>query len=268
MKKLEIINQLLLKNADLNAEDLGKLKVKELEKMLNNSSNQEVLEDKGITKTETDKDWSDYVMTFFTEDELKQNMPTCDGLRRVFKLLVGDIVTSEMGVLKAPTTLDPTASVLCTIIYIKHGQSLERKISDVFDVNQDNTPWPYCKSSVGTAATKAEARALRKGLGLVRIYSAEEIQEGLNADELQMQNQESNRPISDSARIAISTMSNKLGLNPSKLINYMGINKDDTSMLSYSESHLVLAKLNAFSRGESNGGESVPSSIKSNEIIL
>jgi hypothetical protein len=48
----------------------------------------------------------------------------------------------------------------------------------------------------------------------------------------------------------------------------MGINKDDTSMLSYSESHLVLAKLNAFSRGESNGGESVPSSIKSNEIIL
>lgn len=267
MKKQELINSILLVRSDLFEEDLEKLKIKDLKEINAKNLESSTFIQENV-KNDTDKDWSDYVMTFFTEDELKQNMPTCDGLRRVFKLLVGDIINSEMTIIKSPTTQDLTASVMCSITYKKLGKGVDRKISDVFDVNQDNTPWPYCKSSVGTAATKAEARALRKGLGLVRIYSAEEIQEGLNSDEIQYSNQESNRPISDSAKIAISTMSNKLGISPLKLIKYMGINKEDTSMLSYSESHLVLAKLNSFSRGESNGGENVPNNIKSEGISL
>lgn len=267
MKKQELIQKIIDSGTELTSEELTKLKLKELREMAVASleSNDSI---SFCEKNDTDKDWSDYVMTFFAENELKQNMPTCDGLRRVFKLLIGDIIHSEMSIIKSPTTVDQTSSVMCTITYKKANKGVDRKISDVFDVNPDNTPWPYCKSSVGTAATKAEARALRKGLGLVRIYSAEEIQEGLNADEMHYSNQESNRPISDSAKIAINTMSNKLGVNPIKLIKYMGINKDDTSMLSYSESHLVLAKLNSFSRGEINGGENVPDTIKSSEILL
>lgn len=267
MKKQELIQKIIDLGTNLTLEELSSLKLKELKEMISSSlESNDAVSAEG--KNDTDQDWSDYVMTFFTENELKQNMPTCDGLRRVFKLLIGDIVHSEMTIVKSPTTIDQTASVMCTITYKKNNKGVDRKISDVFDVNQDNTPWPYCKSSVGTAATKAEARALRKGLGLVRIYSAEEIQEGLNTDEIQYSNQESNRPISDSAKIAINTMSNKLGVNPLKLIKYMGLNKEDTSMLSYSESHLVLAKLNSFSRGEINGGENVPDTIKSNEILL
>lgn len=213
--------------------------------------------------------WSDWVMSLFGDHEKREDMPTCDGLRRVFKLVIGDITETYVDVVKAPTSTDQTATVRCSITYIKHnGGSRTRCISDAVDVNQDNTPWPYCKSSVATASTKAEARALRKGLGLVRVYAAEEIQEGMNSDEITAVSSDGNKPISDSAKIAINTMCNRLSVKPSKLFAFMGIEKQDVANLSYSESHSVLARLNAFTRGEANGGESVPEQIKSQEMIF
>jgi len=213
--------------------------------------------------------WSDWVMSLFSEHEKREDMPTCDGLRRVFKLLIGDVTETYIDVVKAPTSADQTATVRCTISYYKYnGGSRIRSISDAVDVNQDNTPWPYCKSSVATASTKAEARALRKGLGLVRVYAAEEIQEGMNSDEITSNSSDGNKPISDSAKIAINTMCNRLSVKPSKLFAFMGIEKQEVANLSYAESHSVLAKLNSFTRGESNGGESVPEQIKSQEMIF
>lgn len=265
MKKQELIDQIIASNSEYTQDTLKAMKLGELRAL---APKEEVIVKSTEGILETDDGWSDYVMSQFAEKELKQEMPTCDGLRRVFKKLIGDIISSEMSVIKAPTTVDPTSSVMCTISYKKDTKSPIKKISDVFDVNQDNTPWPYCKSSVGTAATKAEARALRKGLGLVRVYAAEEIQEGMNADEMNTSISDVNRPISDNAKTAINIMSTRLGIKPSKLLVFIGIEKAEISMLSYNESHIVLAKLNSFSRTEANGGESIPDSIKSTELTL
>jgi len=266
MKKEELI-AFITQNGGHTEIDISKLKLSELKEIKNQIElNKEPQSNHPVS--EFDEGWSDFVMSNFSEKELRDSMPTCDGLRRVFKKLIGDITQCSMDVIKAPTTTDQTATVSCHISYVKHGSSKSRSISDAFDVNQDNTPWPYCKSSVGTAATKAEARALRKALGLVKVYSAEEVQEGLNSDEMQNSSPDANRPISDSAKIAINTMCNRLSVKPSKLFKFMGVEKDDVSHLSYAESHSVLAKLNAFTRGEMNGGESVPDGIKSSEIIF
>jgi hypothetical protein len=135
-------------------------------------------------------------------------------------------------------------------------------------VNSDNTPFPYCKASVASAATKAEARAMRKAMGLVRVYSSEEIQEGFEATEsLSEVVSDSNKPISDSAKIAITTMSQRLGIDPLKLIKNMEIEKESIDLITYVESHKVISQLNMYSRGEDNGGQAVPDEIK-NEVIF
>lgn len=266
MKKQELIES-LIKNNVASLEELNGKKLSELKQLHSNiiTIPQEVNSD---SISDTDEGWSDWVMSHFTDNEKREDMPTCDGLRRVFRKIVGDIVSSQIQVIKAPTTIDQTATVMCTISYTKRGSSFVRSISDAVDVNQDNTPWPYNKSSVASACTKAEARALRKGLGLIRVYAAEEIQEGMNSDEINTTTVDANRPISDSAKIAINTMCNRLSVKPLKLFKFMGIEKEDVSHLSYSESHVVLAKLNAFTRGDANGGESIPEGLKSSEIIF
>jgi hypothetical protein len=271
MKKTELI-EYIVENSDQSPVYLKDKRLTELRDMKNKIEMELKMTQPNSIEgrpDENSKEWSTWIMSLFGEDEKREDMPTCDGLRRVFKLVVGDITETYIDVVKAPTSTDQTATVRCSISFIKYGQGTKiRSISDAVDVNQDNTPWPYCKSSVATASTKAEARALRKGLGLVRIYAAEEIQEGMNSDEITAASADGNKPISDSAKIAINTMCNRLSIKPAKLFAFMGIEKSEVANLSYTESHSVLAKLNSFTRGEANGGESVPEQIKSQEMIF
>jgi hypothetical protein len=216
----------------------------------------------------SDPEWTDYVLGHFVDSELKDGMPTCDGLRRVFRLLIGRISTVQMTVIKPPTSQDPSATVMCTLSYNGHCSSCRDrsggKISDVFDVNQENTPWPYNKTPVASAATKAEARVLRKALGLSRVYSSEEIQEGVDAvHSLSESVSDDNKPMADSAKTAILTMTQRLGIDPSKLIKDLDFGESKSiNDLSYKESHQVISKLNQFSRGEENGGEIIPDNLR------
>lgn len=268
MTKAEIINQIEEMSGEKEP-DLKKLKKAELQEILDSRKSHEETDDEHIEVVPqiTDHDWTDHVMSLFHEKELKDGMPTCDALRRVFRIAIGEITQVAMDVVKAPTLQDPTATVSCKIFYETHDGN-DRFTSDVFDVNSDNTPFPYCKASVASAATKAEARAMRKAMGLVRVYSSEEIQEGFEATEsLSEVVSDSNKPISDSAKIAITTMSQRLGIDPLKLIKNMEIEKESIDLITYVESHKVISQLNMYSRGEDNGGQAVPDEIK-NEVIF
>ena len=212
-----------------------------------------------------DPEWTDYVMSDFVPDELKDGMPTCDGLRRVFRAIIGQILSCEMNVIKAPSMQDPSTTVQCRMQYKLHCKSCNgaRQISDVFDVNPENTPWPYNKASVASAATKAEARVLRKALGLCRVYSSEEVQEGLDAIQSVSENvSDEHRPIADNAKTAIQSMSQRLGIDSAKLISSMEMEDKVLDQLSYKESHQVIARLNEYLRGEENKGMAIPEEIK------
>jgi len=214
----------------------------------------------------TDQGWTDYVMTHFSSGELKDGMPTCDGLRRVFRLLVGKIINVDMRVIKAPSMQDPYTTVHCQMVYVPHCKKCRGtySVGDVFDVNPENTPWPYNKAPVASAATKAEARVLRKALGLTKVYSSEEIQEGIEAvQSISDSVSDEDKPMADNAKTAIVTMSQRLGVDVNKLIGYMEFSEDKViDQLSYKESHQVISRLNLFSRGSENGGEDVPESIR------
>ena len=250
-----------------NADDLKKLKRNDLCDLLSNEDfNSESIERPAKYSVE----WSGYILSLFESDELVEEMPTCDGLRRIFRLVIGNITSVDMGVIKTPNIQDPSATVRCEIGYQDHETGNYMMVSDVFDVNSENTPWPYCKASVATAATKAEARALRKGLGLIKVYSSEEMHQGFEAAEQSIgfsTNDDGTRAASDSAKIAITTLSNKLNIDTNKLLDFMGLKDTDMQNLTYDESHHVIALLNEFNRGEKNKGQNVPEELMSEAIF-
>lgn len=126
-------------------------------------------------------DWSDYVMSQFKSDELEQGNPTCDGLRRLVEYLVGPISGRSIHVQQAPSRENyGTSTVICTVRVINNieGHLLygrEISESDAADVNRYNTQEPYHLHPTATAATRAEARALRKILRLKKVIAVEEL---------------------------------------------------------------------------------------------
>lgn len=129
----------------------------------------------------SDPTWSDYVLKQFEEDEVMDGNPTVDGLRRVTKLLLGDIVESMCSVVQAPNPAnDFSATVEHTIVIqwkrdIVSMQSHQRLFKEVADVNITNCDPEFRRFAASTASTRAEARALRKALMLKRVVAAEEV---------------------------------------------------------------------------------------------
>lgn len=123
----------------------------------------------------TSVEWNDYVMGFFTDQELIDGNPLVAGLRRVAELLIGEIVSSK------PTQIhfqeDPMSPIgRVTVMYeviFKNGDK-EKVYADVADVWKGNTDDMFAVHAPATASTKAEARALRKALQ-IRAVAAEEL---------------------------------------------------------------------------------------------
>lgn len=123
-------------------------------------------------------EWSDYVMTFFTEKELIDGNPLTAGLRRVAEMLVGEIISSKPVDVQRTETNDPIGKT--TVIYevqflVRNGdKEYIKTYADVADVWAGNTDDLFAVHAPATAATKAEGRALRKALK-IRAVAAEEL---------------------------------------------------------------------------------------------
>lgn len=125
-------------------------------------------------------EWSDYVMSHFTEKELFNDYPKTDGLRRVASVLLGDIIDSYPEPVSSPI-LDSNGAVISPAV-IKHvvkfrwfADGTLRTFAEIADVSSFNAKDEFSKHSTSTASTKAEGRALRKALQL-RTLAAEEME--------------------------------------------------------------------------------------------
>jgi len=119
----------------------------------------------------TSPEWNDYVMSHFQENELIDGMPLAAGLRRVSEVLIGKVVFSGPTQVFPPK--DDNSHGRATVVWkveFDNGMCF----SDVADCWEGNTDDAFCVFAVATAATRAEARALRKALR-IRAVSAEEI---------------------------------------------------------------------------------------------
>ena len=121
----------------------------------------------------TSPEWNDYVMELFEKDELIDGRPMAAGLRRVAELVMGPIVESgPTQVFPPQNDRDPGRATVIWRIRFQNGNIY----SDVADCWEGNTDDKYVAFSVATAATRSEARALRKALK-IKSVSAEELTE-------------------------------------------------------------------------------------------
>jgi len=138
----------------------------------------EIEEDKITAPFPTDKEWSDYVLSKFTEDEMFNGSPTVDGLRRVAELLLGEIIRQDTQVIQSPSQPDNRATVVHTIDFLldvnDKGVISCKSFSGAADSYWGNTDKVFNKYPVAMAETRAECRALRRALKL-KTVSAEEI---------------------------------------------------------------------------------------------
>lgn len=151
------------------------------------------------------KDWDAYVMSQFTEDELIDGNPKCSGLRRVSRLLLGDILSSGPILVEAAKDVDGPgrATVVYQVTFLWSDGS-QRIFSDVADVWHGNTDDLFAAYPAATASTRAEARALRKALAISAV-SAEEITKKDCAKVVQAtvkMNKPTNGELNDSAKMS------------------------------------------------------------------
>lgn len=164
--------------------------------------------------------WHDYVMSQFRDGELDNGQPKCDGLRRLLTELCGDILSSEIDILQCPNHNNGyIATAKCTINFVfndKIGDEIAiQKVlrSDVADACRQDTPAPFNKHLSATAATKAEARVLRKLLGLNTIAAEEgqiiNVDDEFNPDET----------ISNAQVILMDRLCKELNIDVMKFVN-------------------------------------------------
>jgi hypothetical protein len=135
--------------------------------------------------TPQDKEWSDYVLRHLEKDEIvkidKKDCPLSAGLRRLVEKFIGEVIKSNSDVIQAPSQQNGHRAVCVHSITIlkRDGRSQEGngwilEYQDVADAHPGNTDALYMRFALATAATRAEARALRKALKL-KATSAEEM---------------------------------------------------------------------------------------------
>lgn len=142
----------------------------------------EKLSELEVTETELipcihDKEWHEYVMKQFTDDELIKGNPTTDGVRRVVEKLIGEIVEADVSVIEPAHVFNNKLTPVTVKYTVKVKSRLSGDLliySDVADVSEFNTPPEFARHPAATASTRAEGRALRKILKLRKIVVAEE----------------------------------------------------------------------------------------------
>ncbi len=184
-------------------------------------------------------EWHDYVMKQFTDDELFKGNPTVDALRRVTESVCGSILSIDSEVLQTPTKENEKRATVKVKISLSDGQQYSG-VADSYWGNTDKTfrNYPTC-----IAETRAEGRALRKALGLQKVFAMEEkaenVDDPLDGNSLQQEQ----GLITDTQIQFIDVMcrSDRLNLDVQKIvitpcvdIEFKGLRVDNIRMISHS----------------------------------
>lgn len=124
-----------------------------------------------------DPDWTEYVLNQLSDNELSNKAPNVHGLRRVVeKLLNVNIIKSTTKTISVPNEDNQYRAVVehtIVVLDLNTPYQIEKTYSDVADACKFNCEPPYDRHLLAVAATRAEARVLRKLLR-INVISAEE----------------------------------------------------------------------------------------------
>lgn len=175
-----------------------------------------------------DPKWHDAVMTHFTPDELDQaGHPKINGLRRVTSVIIGPIISSGVKRLFPATEEGPgrASAIVEVAVAWMHNREDIRVFSSCAGAWLGNTDDEFAVFPEAMAETRAEARALRKILGLNTVTAdetttkdtAEVVEQYVDKTVTGEYGQDG--PISDYQKAMINTLCSRLNIDIAKFIN-------------------------------------------------
>ena len=200
--------------------------------------------------------WSEWVMSKFTDDELENGAPTCDGLRRVAEDILGPIEKVEVIKNDTPNVNNrgnATVVVGVTINPVhldghpRYGYSIY--VEDLADANRLNTPEEIFKHPSATAGTRAESRVYRKMLRLRKILAAEEL--ASNESNLE-EDWSPSTPITDQQITVIDMLCKRTNMNVLDFINCGDLKYVCIEQVSEHSAQKMLQYLNSIQRKNSD----------------
>jgi hypothetical protein len=125
--------------------------------------------------TPNDKEWTQYVLGHFADDEVDGKNPRVEGLRRVAGLLVGTIMEEGCDLVAPPTEDNRFRACVKAWFVFRTHDGLTKRFEALADAHADNCLEDYATYLVAMADTRAKGRVLRNALGLKRVVAAEEV---------------------------------------------------------------------------------------------
>lgn len=225
---------------------MGRLK-KENTESVNETISTEV-EIKSVTPNSVE--WTDHVLNLLTEDEKINGNPTTDGLRRIFETALNcTIISAEPNVVQSPAVDNQMrATVVYTISYILNDEphnslTKHRVVAGAADVYWGNCDKVFRNHPVAVAETRAEGRALRKGLKLRKVVTADEIAKDIDTDHLEQNNI---GKINNTQINFIDVFGKRLNINIVKLLDSLAIDSKNVYNIIYDDAVKIITTLSEY----------------------
>lgn len=209
--------------------------------------------------------WTDYVLSLLSEDEKISGNPTTDGLRRIFEIALNCVITeSTSSVVQSPTPEnEKRATVVHSLSYVLNDLSEDsrikyRTVSGAADVYYGNCDKVYRNHPVAVAETRAEGRALRRGLRLRKVVAAEEIAKDIE-DHPDSQNV---TKISNNQLNFIDVLSKRLDINVNKLLQNAGHTEKNVYNIQHTDGIDIIKLLSSYQQNIDN----IPEDIKGYDV--
>lgn len=208
-------------------------------------------DDAPIKPSSNDLEWNDYVLGLLSEDEKISENPTTDGLRRIFEIALNcAIIDSTSKVVQSPSPEnEKRATVVHSITYVLNSSCPDvddfnrmRTVSGSADVYWGNCDKIYRNHPVAVAETRAEGRALRRGLKLRKVVAAEEISSNIEDDV----NGDSIQRIGSNQINFIDVISKRINVNAIEFIKSLYSECDNIYSLTHSQAVNIIRELSRY----------------------
>jgi hypothetical protein len=205
--------------------------------------------------------WNDHVLGLLNDDEKIAGNPTTDGLRRIFELALNcTIIDSITTIVQSPSPENEKRATAVHFISYRlndgdeSSQDLKtRSVTGAADVYWGNCDKIYRNHPVAVAETRAEGRALRRGLKLRKVVAAEEIASNIEDDP----DGTNVSKISNNQINFIDVMSKRLNINTLKLIDSLGFDSKQIKSLMHDDAVSIIRELSKHQQNIEDINESI-----------
>jgi hypothetical protein len=199
--------------------------------------------------TPNDIEWTDYVLSLLSDDEKISDNPTTDGLRRIFEVALNCTITeSTSDVVQTPDiNNEKRATVVHSLTFFLNDGDEEspikyRVVSGAADVYWGNCDKIYRNHPVAVAETRAEGRALRRGLKLRKVVAAEELAKDIEDHP----DHDTVTKITNNQLNFMDVLAKRLDINMTKLLEKLALPVDNLYNISYTDAVNVVTQLTQY----------------------